>query len=166
MARRARHRCPPRERDGFRALVARITDHLHQEHRLPPATQLGMYSALRYTAGGKHSLHSDHDLDSVLSVSVNLSAPDEYKGGQLHFYKPHLRVDNMRQMGFHNHRHHHGRRRYEPHSTASAERFHATAFHSHALHELTPLTGGTRLVITLWYDAEAPAPPPSPSARE
>ena len=78
--------------------------------------------------------HSDAGLDAIdrrfLSASIELSAPDEYAGGDLEIV-PFLMGPRRRGLGS------------------------AQVFHSRLLHRVTPVTSGTRWALVAWTGAVA-----------
>lgn len=84
----------------------------------------------RYAVGGHHAWHVDlagpGGRERKLGISVQLSAPDDYEGGELRIYDPpdHLAVPRARGC--------------------------AIAFPSFVPHEVTEVTRGVRHALTAW----------------
>jgi PKHD-type hydroxylase len=103
---------------------------------------------LRYDVGGHfQAWHSDGGYDKqaerLISVSVELSAPEDHDGGDLEIMPVLLGAGNRPARG--------------------GARF----FKSQAMHRVTPVTRGRRYALVNWAGApaRAPAPAPAPAVR-
>lgn len=95
--------------------------------------------ALQYTIynppGDTYGVHIDHigamggSLHRKLSFTIQLSDSSEYEGGDLKLY--HTTINNPR--------------------IATKKKGSITFFYSHILHEVTPVTGGTRKSLVGWF---------------
>jgi PKHD-type hydroxylase len=86
-----------------------------------------------YTAEdqGMYGAHSDTGYDILtrkLSVSIQLSDPEDYDGGDLNFYRFHFRAP----------------------ATAPKQKGSVIVFPSFVIHEVTPVTRGTRYSLVTW----------------
>lgn len=84
----------------------------------------------RYAVGDHHGWHVDLAAagceERKLGISVQLSPPDDYDGGELQIYDPHTPASAPRDQGC------------------------AIAFPSYVPHTVTPVTRGVRLALTAW----------------
>lgn len=107
------------------------------------------YGMLKYTENGRVFIHSDYpEVKNDLSVSVNLSHPADFEGGDLVTYKSHLRIDTLRRSRWHLSKH--TTHVYAPECLAPRGLWVANCFDSRTLHEIKRVESGTRVVLVLW----------------
>ncbi|KAL7574777.1 hypothetical protein ACA910_017337 [Epithemia clementina (nom. ined.)] len=108
----------------------------------PPPTQLGLRTAeyLQYHTTGRLGQHAD--AESIFTISVALSDPDEYQGGHFQLLSNAVQVKVPRLSG--------------------------VVFFSEASHGITPITAGERRVFVteLWEYASVPLGSSRPSVAQ
>lgn len=133
------------QRLGLESIVAAVRDEIGRALCLD--LRVVRHALLLYTRNGRHHMHSDYpDVRNDYSASVNLSQGSE--GGRLVFYRPHTRVTKSRQWRWHLQRH--MRAPYTPDDVGSHRQYDANVFDARTLHEVEPVLGGERFVLTLW----------------
>jgi PKHD-type hydroxylase len=130
--------------DGRRDLDTMVLDGLRrspefQRAAMPKSIQRPLFS--RYTVGMDYGLHVDDALmgrevrtRSDISVTVFLSSPDDYEGGELEMSSPYGPQEVKLPAGS------------------------AVIYPSSTLHRVKPVTSGTRLAAVTWVQSFVPDP--------
>jgi len=113
-------------------IASALNDQFYKFHILD--LEIMQYAEYKDENQGRYKAHSDDGYDvnlfRKLSISIQLSDPDEYQGGELHFYRNTI---------------------YEP-VIAPKEKGTMIIFPSFVIHEVTPVTKGTRKSLVSWIN--------------